>query len=99
MNGVRELWQIGLLGAPCARKRPHPGAQLTFTDVDGHRITALLTNTAPSLRNLPCQGLRGESPDAPISTQAPLWGGHGDNASAAWPACRARNAASDSRAR
>lgn len=27
------------------KERPHPGAQLTFTDVDGHRITALLTNT------------------------------------------------------
>ncbi len=29
------------------KERPHPGAQLTFTDVDGHRITALLTNTPP----------------------------------------------------
>jgi hypothetical protein len=27
------------------KERPHPGAQLTFTDVDGMRITALLTNT------------------------------------------------------
>ena len=27
------------------KERPHPGAQLTFTDVDGHRITAFLTNT------------------------------------------------------
>ena len=27
------------------RERPHPGAQLRFTDVDGHRITAVLTNT------------------------------------------------------
>ncbi len=27
------------------KERPHPGAQLTFTDVDGHRITAILTNT------------------------------------------------------
>lgn len=29
------------------KERPHPGAQLTFTDVDGHRITAVLTNTPP----------------------------------------------------
>ena len=29
------------------KERPHPGAQLRFTDVDGHRITAFLTNTAP----------------------------------------------------
>jgi Transposase DDE domain group 1 len=31
------------------KERPHPGAQLTFTDVDGHRITALLTGTAPGV--------------------------------------------------
>ena len=29
------------------KERPHPGAQLTFTDVDGHRVTAILTNTEP----------------------------------------------------
>jgi hypothetical protein len=28
------------------RERPHPGAQLRFTDADGHRFTAFLTNTA-----------------------------------------------------
>ena len=27
------------------KERPHPGAQLRFTDADGHRITALLTDT------------------------------------------------------
>ena len=27
------------------RERPHPGAQLRFTDADGHRFTAFLTNT------------------------------------------------------
>lgn len=27
------------------KERPHPGAQLTFTDVDGRRITAFLTDT------------------------------------------------------
>lgn len=31
------------------KERPHPGAQLTFTDVDGMRITALLTNTPTGL--------------------------------------------------
>ncbi len=31
------------------KERPHPGAQLTFTDVDGHRITAILTNTGPAV--------------------------------------------------
>jgi hypothetical protein len=29
------------------KERPHPGAQLTFTDIDGHRVTALLTDTRP----------------------------------------------------
>jgi hypothetical protein len=27
------------------KERPHPGAQLRFTDADGHRFTAFLTNT------------------------------------------------------
>jgi hypothetical protein len=27
------------------KERPHPGAQLTITDIDGHRITAFATNT------------------------------------------------------
>ena len=27
------------------KERPHPGAQLRMTDVDGHRITAFATNT------------------------------------------------------
>ena len=29
------------------KERPHPGAQLTFTDTDGMRVTAILTNTGP----------------------------------------------------
>ena len=29
------------------KERPHPGAQLTFTDSDGMRITAFLTDTPP----------------------------------------------------
>jgi Transposase DDE domain group 1 len=28
------------------KERPHPGAQLRITDVDGHRITAFVTNTS-----------------------------------------------------
>jgi hypothetical protein len=31
------------------KERPHPGAQLTFTDVDGLRITAVLTDTGPGI--------------------------------------------------
>jgi hypothetical protein len=29
------------------KERPHPGAQLTFTDADGMRVTAFLTDTPP----------------------------------------------------
>jgi len=29
----------------CRRERPHPGAQYRFTDIDGHRFQALLTDT------------------------------------------------------
>ena len=28
------------------KERPHPGAQLRITDVDGHRVTAFATNTS-----------------------------------------------------
>lgn len=27
------------------RERPHPGAQLRFTDIDGHRFTCFATGT------------------------------------------------------
>ena len=30
------------------RERPHPGAQMRFTDADGHRFTAFLTDTTDS---------------------------------------------------
>lgn len=29
------------------KERPHPGAQLNFTDADGMRVTAVLTDTEP----------------------------------------------------
>jgi hypothetical protein len=29
------------------KERPHPGAQLRLTDIDGHRLTAFAINTAP----------------------------------------------------
>lgn len=31
------------------RERPHPGAQLRFTDADGMRVTAFITDTAPGI--------------------------------------------------
>lgn len=36
-------WPAGTR-AICRRERPHPGAQLSFTDADGHRFQVMLTN-------------------------------------------------------
>lgn len=47
---VAELEGLDLSGWPsgsraiCRRERPHPGAQLSFTDHDGHRFQVLMTN-------------------------------------------------------
>jgi len=46
LTGLLDLtgWPTGM--RVIARKeRPHPGAQLRLTDIDGHRITAFATNT------------------------------------------------------
>jgi Transposase DDE domain group 1 len=40
------------------KERPHPGAQLTFTDVDGLRLTAFATNTRTPGRQVPPLELR-----------------------------------------
>ena len=39
------------------KERPHPGAQLRFTDVDGMRVTAFLTNTPPGVIPAQAAGL------------------------------------------
>jgi len=46
LTGLLDLtgWPEGLR-VICRKERPHPGAQLRITDVDGHRITAFATNT------------------------------------------------------
>jgi hypothetical protein len=47
---VAELCDLDLSAWPagsraiCRRERPHPGAQLSFADADGHRFQVLLTN-------------------------------------------------------
>jgi hypothetical protein len=47
---VAELAGLDLSGWPegsraiCRRERPHPGAQLSFSDAEGHRFQVLLTN-------------------------------------------------------
>jgi hypothetical protein len=46
LTGLLDLatWPVGSR-VIVRRERPHPGAQLCFTDVDGHRFTAFLTDT------------------------------------------------------
>ncbi len=47
---VAELTDLDLSGWPqgsraiCRRERPHPGAQLSFSDAEGHRFQVMLTN-------------------------------------------------------
>ena len=43
LNLPLDGWPEGAR-AICRRERPHPGAQLSFTDHDGHRFQMLLTN-------------------------------------------------------
>jgi Transposase DDE domain group 1 len=38
-----NAWPVGTR-LICRRERPHPGAQLTFTDVDGHRFQCFITD-------------------------------------------------------
>ena len=48
--GVAELTDLDLSSWPvgtraiCRRERPHPGAQLSFSDHDGHRFQVFITN-------------------------------------------------------
>jgi hypothetical protein len=48
LTGLMDLtsWPAGMR-VIVRKERPHPGAQLRFQDVDGMRITAFATNTAP----------------------------------------------------
>ena len=47
LTGMLDLstWPAGMRLLVRA-ERPHPGAQLRFTDIDGNRLTAFVTNTA-----------------------------------------------------
>ncbi|TCO55732.1 DDE family transposase [Actinocrispum wychmicini] len=38
-------WPLGMR-VILRKERPHPGAQLRFTDADGNRLTAFATNTS-----------------------------------------------------
>jgi DDE family transposase len=48
LTGMLELtsWPKGMR-VIVRRERPHPGAQLRFTDIDGHRFTCFVTGTRP----------------------------------------------------
>ena len=58
-TGVLDLvgWPAGMR-VIVRKERPHPGAQLTFTDVDGLRLTAFATNTSVPGRQVPELELR-----------------------------------------
>jgi hypothetical protein len=43
LDMVSRGWPVGTR-AICRREIPHPGAQLSFTDLDGHRFQVFLTN-------------------------------------------------------
>ena len=45
LTGLLDLtgWPAGMR-VIVRRERPHPGAQLRFTDIDGHRFTAFATD-------------------------------------------------------
>lgn len=45
LHGGTHPWPRGMR-VIVRKERPHPGAQLRLTDVDGHRLTAFATNTA-----------------------------------------------------
>ncbi len=47
LTGLLDLskWPTGMR-VIVRKERPHPGAQLRITDIDGHRVTAFATNTA-----------------------------------------------------
>ena len=58
------------------KERPHPGAQLRFTDIDGHRFTAFATDTRrASSRTWSCGTAAG--PGAKTATAAPKTPGCG----------------------
>jgi hypothetical protein len=46
ITGILDLsgWPAGMRGI-VRKERPHPGAQLRFTDIDGHRFTAFAAST------------------------------------------------------
>ena len=50
-------WPVGAR-VLCRRERAHPGAQLTFTDKDGHRFQVLLTDTAGRRNDIAALELR-----------------------------------------
>jgi hypothetical protein len=56
VTGMLELtgWPAGMR-VIIRKERPHPGAQLRITDIDGNRVTAFATNTRPGGQDGPSQ--------------------------------------------
>lgn len=52
LSDAEQATVLETLHLPAVRRRkerPHPGAQLRFTDVDGMRVTAFITDTPPGV--------------------------------------------------
>ena len=45
ITGLLDLEGLAGMRVIVGKERPHPGAQLRFTDIDGHRFTCLATDT------------------------------------------------------
>ncbi len=55
-HDLTEKVRAQILEIPVRRERPHPGAQLSFTDVDGYRFQAILTDqTDQNIAVLECR--------------------------------------------
>ena len=74
VTGLLDLsrWPTGMR-VIVRRERPHPGAQLRLTDLDGHRLTAFATNTAPAApaANSPTSNSATAAGPAPRTASAP----------------------------
>ncbi len=49
------------------KERPHPGAQLTFADIDGRRVTAFITDTGSGSTETTAAG------ESPCSVRRSPW--------------------------
>jgi Transposase DDE domain group 1 len=73
ITGLLDLssWPAGMR-VIVRKERPHPGAQLRFTDLDGHRLTAFATDAKRSQLADPPPRTRGRGAEGPTGPAASL---------------------------